>query len=75
MRDEAKGFVNSQGKQMAITYDLVKEVTAHLYERSLKHYDWIRVTCPPCSEDRDGDADAREQYHPSEGDKDLSEAA
>jgi hypothetical protein len=46
-----------------------------LYERSLKHYDWIRVTCPPCSEDRDGDADAREQYHPSEGDKDLSEAA
>ena len=38
MRDEAKGdgFVNSQGKQMAITYDLVKEVTAHLYERSLK---------------------------------------
>ena len=38
MRDEAKGdgFVNSQGKQMAITYDLVKEVTAHLYEWSLK---------------------------------------
>jgi hypothetical protein len=46
-----------------------------LYERSLKHDDWVRITCSPGGEDRDGDADTREQYHPAEGEKHLSELA
>jgi hypothetical protein len=43
-----------------------------LQERSLKHDDWVRLTCSPGCEDCDGDADAREQYHPAEGEKNLS---
>jgi hypothetical protein len=46
-----------------------------LYEWSLKHDDWVRPTRAPGGEDRDGDADTREQYHPAEGEKDLREKA
>ena len=46
-----------------------------LYEWSLKHDDWVRPTRAPGGEDRDGDADTREQDHPAEGEKDLSKTA
>jgi hypothetical protein len=46
-----------------------------LQERSLKHDDWVRLTRAPGGENCDGDAHARKQYHPAEGEKNLSEAA
>jgi hypothetical protein len=46
----------------------------NLYERSLKHDDRVRLTRSPGGKDRDRDADAREQYHPAEGKKNLSQA-
>jgi hypothetical protein len=46
----------------------------NLYERPLKHDDWIGLTRSPGGKNRDADADAREQNHSAEGEKNLSEA-
>jgi hypothetical protein len=46
----------------------------NLYERPLKHDDWIRLTRSPGGKNRDADADARQQYHSAEGEKNVSEA-